>query len=100
MSADKYPCIFSRQMATIVYIWMARKRQRAIDRFAKNFGTSLFQPQSNLPGTYKEAKHILSTTPGGKISDLSRVRGGGGFKRSRSPFTKSQRGYFYCFHLY
>ena len=23
MSADKYPCIFSRQMATIVYIYVA-----------------------------------------------------------------------------
>ena len=47
---------------------------KSID-FATNFGTSLFQPQSNLPdssrevGTYQESKHILSTTPGGHISD-------------------------------
>ena len=62
-----------------------------------NFGTSLFQPQSNLPESprwghiLKEAKHILSLLPPGDRSliksaympllfaYLSRVWGGGGF---------------------
>ena len=53
------------------YGWHENENVQLID-FAKNFGTS--QPQSNLPdsprwGHCKEAKHILSTTPRGQISD-------------------------------
>ena len=40
MSADKYPCIFSRQMATIVYIiYINERRRRAGDVISY---TSLF----------------------------------------------------------
>ena len=41
--------------------------------FATIFGTSLFQPQSNLPDSPRwghiKNQHILSTTPGGQIFD-------------------------------
>ena len=37
MSADKYPCIFSRQMATIVYIFNARAGGIIPQRWEHNF---------------------------------------------------------------